>query len=733
MDESKEIFIEEREIHLRDYLRVIQKRKYVALLFFVVTVVLVTLVTIRAIPIYQASTQLLVEKNESTSVTGRAYYNSYDPEFYETQYQLIKSQSVSRKVVKQLDLENNWERYFPKNEDGLFSIGKIKATIKGWVTELIPSSSSGKATVSTAIPVQERPQGDIFADNIRSGIIVTPVKESRIINIKFQSSNPDFARLIANTIAEAYKEEIMAIQMNSSGYALQWMTKKADEERSNLAKSEKALQVYMKQQNIVTIEDKVAILPQQLSTLTAKLAEAQAKKRSLENIYKQMAQALDGGETLDILPSMVGNNELLNIGSQIRATEQKVSELSQKYGPKHPVMIEARTELRDVNKHKKREISKIIASVKSELDIATFQEESIRLSMAELKQDALTLNEKLTEYRILKRDVDTNRAMYDALVMQAKEKGVTESTQKVNVWTTQIAETPTSPIKPNVKRNLLLAIVLGLFGGVGISFFVEYLDNTVKDTDDLEDRFGVSVLGVVEMLKKQNPDSYAESEPSSSFAESYKSLRTALLLSAADNPPKRIMVCSMSPQEGKTTTALNLARAVAQTERKVLLIDADLRRPRLHKALGISNSNKGLSNMLSGTVEHIEIDNIGDTGLSILTSGAIPPNPSELLGSRSFATLLSQLENDYDMIIIDSPPVLSATDAVVLSDLVEGVLVVCKYGETTYERVEKGLQTFTKAGSKVIGLLINAMDMKKSNYYSYYGYYQYYSADNNEK
>ncbi|WP_035248010.1 GumC family protein [Desulfogranum mediterraneum] len=729
MEDSQHIVIEEQEINLRDYLRVIQKRKYVVLLFALFTLVVVTLVTVRTTPVYEASTQVLVEKNEATSLMGRGYYNPYDPEFYETQHQLIKSQSVARKVVAILELDKNWQRYFPKKDKGPSLVATVKKQVREWLAELMPAKKSGKAIAST-VPREERSQADIIADTIRAGIRVTPVKESRIMNIRFQSTNPDFARLVANTIAEAYKEEVMAIQVNASGYALQWMTKKADEERANLAASEKALQRYMKQQDIVTIEDKVTILPQQLSNLTAKLAEAQAKKSSLENIFKQMVAVRDGGGNggdLEALPSMTGNAALLTIRGQIREAEQKVNELSQKYGPKHPVMIEAKSELRALKRQKRQEINKVIASVKSEFDVAGSQEESIRLAMAELKQGALSLNEKLTEYRILKRDVDTNRAMYDALVMQAKEKGVTESTQKVNVWMTQVAETPQAPIKPRTKKNMLLGLVLGVFGGVGMAFFIEYLDNTIKDPEDTERRFELPVIGVVELLKKEDPDRYALEERASSFAEGFKSLRTALLLSAAERPPRTVQLTSMSPQEGKTTNVVNLAISLAQTERSVLVIDADLRRPRLHRAFGLEN-NQGLSSYLSGATTELAVQQAEGTGVTVLSSGPIPPNPSELLGSPRFAAMLTELEQQYDMIIIDSPPVLSATDALLVSKLVEGSIVITRFGETTFERLQRGLKSLQAIDGRVIGLVINGMDMQKSNYYSYYGYYQYYSA-----
>ena len=726
-DVSQDSVIEEEEIHLRDYLRVIQKRRYVVGLVFLLTMLLVIIVTARTVPVYEASVQVLVEKNTDSALIGQAAATGYDPEFYETQRQLIISQSVARKVVALLDLEKKWKIYFPNSKQKVSFV----RTVKDWLKSLMPASSDSEDS-APAIPRVIPSEGERIADILRENIEVKPVKQSRVMNISFQSENADFSRLVANTIAEAYKEEVMAIQMDSAGYALKWMTVKAEEQREHLAKAERALQQYMKQHNIVTVEDKVAVLPQQLTQLTTKLAEAQAQKNVVGNIYRQIEEVRERKGSLDSLSAIGNNKEVQDIGVLIRAAEQEASELSKKFGPKHPTMIEARGKVSNLIHQKEASIAKIIGSTKNEYDVAVAQEESLRSSLEKIKGETMGLNEKLTEYNVLKRDVDSIKALYDSLVMKAKEKGVTENNQKVNVWMTQLAQTPEAPIKPKPARNLLLGLILGLFGGVGCAFFVEYLDNTVKDPDEVERRFGMSAVGVIELLKKgKNPDVAVLEEPASSFAESYKSLRTAVLLSAAEQPPKVLMITSMSPQEGKTTTSLNLARAMAQTERKVLLIDADQRRPRLHKAFHLDNS-LGLSSYLSGAVPEVRVQPTEEAGLAVLTSGPIPPNPSELLGSKRFNQLLDQLKSQYDLIIIDSPPVLSATDSLLISKLAEGVIVVCYTGKTTYDRLQRGLKSLREINANVLGLVLNAMDMKKSNYYSYYGYYQYYSANKEE-
>jgi polysaccharide biosynthesis transport protein len=716
--------MDEQEIHLRDYFHVIRKRKYIVILFFVITVLGVLVSTVMMKPIYEATTQVLVEKNQSASLTQQPYYDVYDPEFYETQRQVILSQSVARKVVAILDLDKKWKDYFPEEEKKGAFLKKMKDKIKDGLKKILPGKN-GAEQITSAIPQEKPTEADRIADQLRDSITISPVKDSHVMNISFKAKQPDFARLVANTLAAAYKEEVMAIQMNSSNYARKWMTKKSEEERTNLARSEKALQAYMKMNDIVTVEDKITILPQQLSQLTLKLSEAQAQKNSVANVYRQLQEVVAQKGDLESLSTITGNKEFQDIRVTIREAEQKLGQLGQELGAKHPAMIEAREKLNNAIRQKNDIVHKIVNSIKNDYSVAEAQEASIRDALADVKDETQSMNEKMMEYNILKREVDTNKTMYDALILQLKEKGATENTQKINVWTTEVAQTPEAPVKPKPLVNMLLAIVLGLFGGIGCAFFVEYLDNTVKDPEEAERRFGMTVIGVIELLRKgKNPDRYTSEEPASSFAESYKSLRTAVLLSSAERPPKRLMITSMSPQEGKTTTAMNLARSLVLTNRKVLLIDADLRRPRLHKAFQLDNSN-GLSTYLSGAIQEIPVQSCDEPGLSVLTSGPVPPNPSELLGSARFGQLLAGLEPKFDTIIIDSPPILSATDSLLVTKHAEGVIVVCLAGKTTHDRLQKGLKSIKDINGNVIGLVLNAMDMKKNNYYAYYGYYKY--------
>jgi len=301
----------------------------------------------------------------------------------------------------------------------------------------------------------------------------------------------------------------------------------------------------------------------------------------------------------------------------------------------------------------------------------------------------------------------------------------------VSIWVVEEAKTPVSPAKPKRTQNILLGILVGLGGGIGLCFFVEYLDNTIKSPDDAETRLGVSVLGMVETVKRKKGDAKAEvvllGGSSTSLSESYKVIRTAILLSAADTPPKAILVTSMSPQDGKTTTAVNLAVAIAQSENNVLLLDADMRRPRIHKIFSLT-SGKGLSTYLAGASDMDIICPSTVPNLSLIPSGPIPPNPSELLSSKKMVELIEGLKNRFDVIVIDSPPLFSVTDSLILSRILDGTIVVVRAGTSTYEMVGKGLKNLADINSRVLGLVINAVDMKGSEYYNY-GYYNYYSSE----
>ncbi len=700
--------MEEKEIHLRDYLKIIYKRRYTVYTFFIVVFVVVLIGTLSSKPVYKASTKVLIEKVEPYNLSMMyPYYTPYDPEFYETQYQLIKSKSVAEKVVKMLSLESTYERYFKDSGNPFGEDDKISKT-------------------------------EILADIITAGIVVTPVKNSKIVNISFMSPNPEFAQIVANTVAKAYIEEILDMKMSASRYSLEWMTKKAEEEKAKLERSEKALQEYMKSHDIVTLQDKVAIIPEKLSEFNAQLINAETKRKGLETIYNKVMNVSSNLKEAETVPVIASDPTIQSLRTQILEAERNIEELSKKYGKKHPVMIRAEEELRVLQQKREEEIKRVIKSIKNEYEIAKFNEDSLRRMLANTKAEALNLNEKFIKYSVLTREVETNRQLYDALIKRIKEQSVTEEIQTVNVWVIEEAEKPTAPVKPRKLLNIILGLIVGLFGGIGMAFFIEYLDNTIKTPEDVETKIGVPVLGTIPLLeaKEENITEMIIREPQSVYAESYKTVRTAVMLSSSVKPPKNLLITSMGPDEGKTVTSVNLAITIARSGYSVLLIDSDLRKPRIHTIFGLNNLS-GLSTFLAGATPNIKtVFKTPFTNLTVIPAGPVPPNPSELLGSNRMKEMIKILDQSFDILIFDSPPLLTVSDSLILSRLLDGTIIVIKAGKTTFDLVNKGLKMLKgrregDTETKVLGVVVNSYDIKKGDTY-YFKYYSYYPPNKEE-
>jgi capsular exopolysaccharide synthesis family protein len=541
------------------------------------------------------------------------------------------------------------------------------------------------------------------------------------------SENPIFARRVANAVVKAYQEELLELKAAASGINIKWMTQKADEEREKLKQSEAYLQQYMRDNDIVTIEDRVTVVPQKLSEFSSQLSRAEARRKELYSIYRQVQQATnDSSVSLEAIPAIVNDSSVQNTRNNIQQVQQRITELSKKYGPKHPLMISALSEQERLLEKKKEEILRVSNSIKNEYELAQANEDNVRNLLEKTKAEALGLNEKFIQYQVLKREVESNRAMYEALFSRLKEQNVTEESQTVNVWVVEQAETPLFPAKPKKKLNILAGLVLGLFGGTCLAFFIEYLDNTIKTPEEAEERFGIPMLGVIESCKftKQvevGVELISLYEKHSANVESFKALRTSVLLSSSDKPPGSIVVTSVMPGEGKTMISANLAG------QRVLLIDGDMRKPRLHTIFKLESSFGGLSTYLAGAVNSEKIFQQGPLpALSIISSGPLPPNPSELLSSARLRALLNEVRDKFDTIIFDSAPIISVTDSLIIGRAVDGVIVVTRAAATTYDVVQRGLKSLTDVNSNILGMVVNGFDARKYRYYYGKDYSQYY-------
>lgn len=726
---------QEQEIHLRDYLSIITKHKTTVITFFIIVFLIVLIKTYTTTPLYTASSQVLIERNFGDSALDSSPYARWDPDFLATQFELIKSPNVTRRVVSTLKLDTKYKHYFLKEKkEGLFSfISTAKTGLKDFIKGLLPAQETDPESLASdnnlLVSAEPVTDADRIASMIRANLSIKPVTNTKTVVISFSHKNPAMAKLVMDSIVKAYTDEILEIKLASSSYSLQWMTSKADEERKRLEKSELALQQYMRDNDLVTVENKLAVYPQRLSEFSSQLSKAQGTLKELEALHNQIQKLGNDYKNIETISVFAKNPVLQSLREKIFAVEQKIKDLSKKYGYKHPVMINAKAERDLLLKEKDFEINRIIDATRNAYELAESKVASLKQLLASTKQEILNINERFTQYSIMKREVDMNRVLYDALTSSINKAGVTKQSQDVKIWVVREAQLPTAPSKPNKKRNLALGVILGLFGGIGVAFFIEYLDNNVKDGKDIEQRFDITVLGTVEELKApdESIETHLVKHPLSPLAENYRLIRSGLLLSSPDHPPRSILVTSMSPKEGKTVTTCNLARILAKNNKNVLIIDCDMRRPRTHNLFKIPNST-GLSNYLSGNTDRDLIKTIPNEPISLITSGPIPPNPAELLQSDRMKTLMREMLKKFDFVLLDSPPLLRVTDSLSISTIVDGILLVARSRQTTYDSLESGLRKLHDIHAPVLGIVLNRL-VKSRKQSGYYGYYEYYNKE----
>ncbi|MDP3480492.1 MAG: polysaccharide biosynthesis tyrosine autokinase [Desulfoprunum sp.] len=726
---------EEEEMHLRDYLLIIKKRQMVIITVLGIIFFSTVVATFTATPFFSASSQVLIERNRSNS--GLEYQSySYEPEFLDTQTEIIQSVNVSRKVVDQLKLATSYRQYFIKNEKETFSIFnglREKFTVvKGMFASFFSSSESTDPAKEKGLIEAMQPKSDaeIIAGIIQARLQVKPLKNTKIVTIAYEDRNPAIAKMVTDAVVQAYIDELLEIKLSTSNYSLKWMNSKAAEERDKLEKSERELQKYMRDNDLVTVENKLTVLPQKLSEVGMQLSKAETEEKELQDLLKQINEVKDNPDRLETIPIFASSEVLKSIRERIYKSNQNIQDLSKKFGRKHPAMVKANDELRILREERRFEIERIVSSVKNSLDLAVSKKKNQDELLSSTKVEVLNLNEKFVQYSIMKREVDSNRLVYDTLQAGIKKEGVTEQSQSVNVWVVKPADFPAAPSKPNKKRNILIGLILGLFSGIGLAFFIEYLDNTIRHPKDLEERFGLTVLGAVEDVRGENREieSFIKKNPLSPLAECYRLIRAGLLLSSAEHPPKTLLITSMEAQDGKTSTTTNLARVLAQGGNSVLVIDCDLRRPRMHSLLGMAN-DIGLSMFLAGniTTEKI-VFKVPDEDISLVPSGPIPPDPAELLGSKRMKELIDAMAERYDFVLLDSPPVQSVTDSLALSQFVAGTVLVIRAGKTTYEVLEGGLKKLRDVNGRVLGFVLNGLKQQDTGKH-YYGYSTYYAKD----
>jgi len=730
--------MDEENIHLRDYIQILLRRKYIILLVFVVCLPFVLIKAFSGEPVYRASAKILIQKNNAPPLLMNRGH-SYDPGFLATQSQVIKSSKVGKKVVKNLNLDETYRQYFPKENSEPSVIQKAK----NWLRKLFDTGlklaglrnqqtaidKSGKKELNEAEKKERRIES--LAAMIGGSISVqSATEEGNIVEVSFVSSNPAFAKNIVNSVASAYKQVLLEMRTQSTTETIEWMKVKAASQREKLEASERRLKEYKKTHDIYTVGDEEAIFPAKISRLSQRLTQAQAEVKELESLYQEINR-ISTREALN-LPVIAENNVVRDLREKIINQEQEIDGLSKKIGNKHPRMIRAKKDLDALKETLEEEIQSAIQSVKNKYELAEKKAKSIENLLEQTKQNAAKMSDKLIQYEILNRDVEVNRLLYDRLISRIIEYSATENKQTIDVWVVEDADKPHFPMNKGPKRAILLGLLVSLMAGVGLAFFLEYLDNTIKAPDDAETRTDIPVLGMVPFFKDKayEIEKIAHQLPNAAVSERYKVIRTALFVSSAKGEANNLLITSMAQKAGKTVTAVNLAISLAQSERRVLLIDADMRRPRIHKTFGLKNET-GLSSYLAKSSDLAVVTTEESNYLKVLPAGPVPSNPSELLSSARLEELIQRLKADYDFIIFDSPPMADVTDAILIGKIVNQAILVARSSVSTYESLKQAKKIFENIDTNLLGQIVNAVDEKKQNYYyyKYYGSYSGYTKD----
>jgi len=717
-----------QESTLREYMRVLIKRKWMVTAVVVGIFLAVAVASLRQTPVYEAVGRIAVNKADSNLITFKdsgPVMDYYDPSDLDTEVRILQSDLMALQVIRQLNLDKRSE---------------------------LGGHSDQKPANLVADPLQtDSNHASALLGSFRGNLHVVLIPNTRIIEIHFNSTDPQLAAAAVNTLMETYRDQNFKTKFESTMQASDWLSKQLVDLQMKVETSQEKLVRYQKEHEILGTDEKTNIITEKLAELNKEMTMAESDRMQKEAVYRQTQSNDPEVVAAAIIADTTGSGAGASSGLLDHLREQQVglriqvAELSTQFGPSYPKIAQLNNQLKEIDRQLQSETNKAVDHLKGQYEAALQRENMLRGSFEKQKQEANKLNESAIEYSILKRDLDSNRTLYEGLLEKLKEAGVTAGLRSNNFRIIDAARVPTSPSEPNIPRNLSFALVLGVISGVGLAFLLENMDNTVRTPEQAQVVSGLPSLGMIPLgsksanhgsrgkrlaltASKEVVETVTQVRPQSQMAESYRALRTSLLLSNLGAPPKVIMVTSARPQEGKTTTSINTAIVLAQKGVRVLLVDADLRRPSIHKTLGMG-PRSGLSNVLTGsaTLQQTIAASPILTNLFIMPAGTPPPNPAELLASSNMRDLILELRGMYDHIVIDTPPTLSVTDAVVLSPRADATILVIRSGQTTKQALRRARDILMQVNAHVAGVLLNAVDLTSPDYYYYYEYQGKYS------
>jgi len=725
-------FVPSEDVHILDRFAVLYRYRQVAAAVFLLTTSAMVIQGYTTLPTYQAQAQIMIEDERATAVPGlgnqeTVYYEDPEP-YYNTQYRIIKGRDLARRVIHKVNLQ---------------AVPEFNGTATQAVTPFTMLRDAEHRILSMVMPKapeppREAPKADEMPDE--SGLVsafighvdVQPIRGSRLVNITFQARDPNFAAQAVNALVDEYVDQNLQIKIEASQNMLQWLENEIDKQQKKMQESEQALTEYRSRENALSLDDKQNIVSQRLTQLNDALIRARTAKAQKEAVYNQ-ARSLPAGASAENVASIATNPNIQTLKAKIADLMQQRAQLLEKYGEKWPAVQAVNANLQEARAQLDAETARAVQSIKNEYDTAVLEERTLASNLEAAKADVNDLSRKSVGYNVMEREAHSNRQIWESLLARQKELSVASNSRANNVRVVDHAEVPTSPMTSGGRRNWLMAIAIGLVAAVGVAFGLDYMNDTIKTPEDVSRRLKMHFLGLVPSVRGDKHPLLASSHVPHDFGESFRALRTALLAKYPNPGTKVIAVTSAQPLEGKTTTAANMAMALAYGGSRVLLIDADMRRPGLHHPLRLTNE-RGLSKVLIGQARVRDvIQRTVDPNLLAITAGPTPPNPSELLSSDRMKTLLTNLSHGpFDWILIDTPPVLAVTDAVILAPAVSGVTFVIGAEMTRGRLAERAIETIVSTHPKALSVVLNKVDFARNKYYysRYYGHqYKNYYAD----
>ena len=706
-----------REPHLYDYLLILRKHQWLILSFMLAVVSITAIGTFRMQPVYVATSRIEIDRENSNILP---FQNTDDyvvdlENYIETQSKILTSETLALQTVRSGILSSQGD-----------SAGD-------------PSASDALATGSLA---NLKPPPELAA--FLGSLSVKRVPNSRLMDVSFESTNPLQAAQIVNAHIKNFIEQNFQSRYEATTRASTWLTDQLNELKIRVEKAEDARITYERQNQIWAVDDKQNVTTQRLADLNKQLTDAQSDRMRKQSMF-EFAKAGD----IDSVPQIRDNPAVQDLLRKRADINAQFIDASTQYGPNFPKVQRLQSQLKEFDTSIEKEKKAVMARLQSEYAEARQREQLLSQALDQQKTEVNQMSERMVQYSILKREAEANKALYDGLLTKLKEAGISAGLRSSNIRVVDPAMVPTYPSRPAKTRNIALSFVIGLVGGIGLALLREYMDNTVKSPDDIEALVRLPALAVVpafsessngdrsgsKLLKGASTNGHdkrielvAQHLPKSQMSEAFRALRTSLLLSQADHPPQVILVTSALPREGKTTAAANLAVTLAQLGDRTLLIDADLRKPGIGRLLSLGSAKyAGLSSFLAGvssldlvTIQHPAIPN-----LSAIPTGPLPPNPADLLSSHKLDDAIAELRTKFKFIVIDSPPIMAATDAVILSVKADGVLLVVRSGETPKEAFTRTRDLLGSVKAHLLGVVLNAVDSTAPDYYYSYRYYPY--------